>query len=143
MKTRDEMKRPDEKLTRNQALVFDCLSGSEAPISAYTILDRLRDQGFKAPLQVYRALEKLTEAGLVHRLESLNAYVACAHPHQDCSHHGMTAFAICEGCGAVIEFHAHDIEDALGELARSKGFRPGAMTVEMRGLCAACASGEA
>ncbi len=138
MRTEDALNRP-EKLTRNQALVFDCLTGSEAPMSAYVILDRLRDHGFKAPLQVYRALEKLTEAGLVHRLETMNAYVACAHPHQDCSHHGMTAFAICEACGAVIEFHADEIEDALGRLARSKGFRPGAMTVEMRGLCASCA----
>ncbi|WP_174800584.1 Fur family transcriptional regulator [Martelella limonii] len=128
------------KLTRNQTLVFDCLNAADAPLSAYTILDRLRDQGFKAPLQVYRALEKLTEAGLVHRLESMNAYVACAHPHQDCSHHGMTAFAICEACGTVIEFHADDIETALSALAKSRDFRPAGMTVEMRGVCGKCAA---
>ncbi|AJY46428.1 Fur family transcriptional regulator [Martelella endophytica] len=127
-----------EKLTRNQSLVFDCLSHSAGPLSAYTILDQLRDHGFKAPLQVYRALDKLTDAGLVHRLESMNAYVACAHPDEDCTHHGMTAFAICEGCGAVIEFHAHDIEESLTALARSHNFKPQRMTVEMRGLCAAC-----
>nr|WP_181190658.1 transcriptional repressor [uncultured Martelella sp.] len=126
------------KLTRNQSLVFDCLAGSDGPLSAYTILDRLRDHGFKAPLQVYRALDKLTDAGMVHRLESMNAYVACAHPDEDCTHHGMTAFAICEGCGAVIEFHAHDIEDALVSLAKAKNFKPERMTVEMRGLCEAC-----
>ncbi|WP_210237459.1 Fur family transcriptional regulator [Martelella lutilitoris] len=126
------------KLTRNQTLVFDCLAESEGPMSAYTILDRLRDHGFKAPLQVYRALDKLTEAGMVHRLESMNAYVACAHPDEDCSHHGMTAFAICEGCGAVIEFHAHEIEHALAALAEGRKFKPERMTVEMRGLCEDC-----
>lgn len=127
-----------EKLTKNQTLVFDCLAQSEGPLSAYTILDRLRDHGFKAPLQVYRALDKLTDSGLVHRLESMNAYVACAHPNEDCARHGMTAFAICEGCGAVIEFHAHDIETQLAALARAQGFSAQRMTVEMRGLCANC-----
>lgn len=126
------------KLTKNQSLVFDCLSESQSPLSAYTILDRLREHGFKAPLQVYRALEKLIDAGLVHRLESLNAFVVCAHPDQDCSHHGMTAFAICEKCGAVDEFHAHDIEAALIVRAMQSDFRASKMTVEIRGLCAGC-----
>jgi len=67
-------------LTKNQSLVFDILTKAEAPLSAYTILDKLRDQGFRAPLQVYRALDKLLEYGVVHRLESINSFVACAHP---------------------------------------------------------------
>ena len=71
-----------QQLTKNQGLVFDVLSHSQGPLSAYTILDKLRDHGFRAPLQVYRALEKLLEFGLVHRLESINAFVACAHPHE-------------------------------------------------------------
>src|SRR5690606_9624291 len=77
-------------LTRNQTLVLDALEKADAPLSAYTILDRLRGDGLRAPLQVYRALEKLLSAGLVHRLESLNAFVACARPH--CHAHGMIAF---------------------------------------------------
>lgn len=70
------------QLTKNQALVMGALTHSDGPLSAYTILDKLRDQGFRAPLQVYRALDKLLEYGLVHRLESLNAFVACACPHE-------------------------------------------------------------
>ena len=104
-----------EFLTRNQALVFDALSASEAPLSAYTILDKLRGDGFRAPLQVYRALEKLQDLGLVHRLESINAFVACAHPDQDCCSHGLTAFTICESCGKVTEFHDHMIEERLAQ----------------------------
>ena len=68
--------RPD--LTKNQDLVLRTLNGADAPLSAYDILDRLRDDGLRAPLQVYRALEKLIEQGLAHRLESINAFVCLA-----------------------------------------------------------------
>lgn len=125
-------------LTKNQTLVLDVLTRSEGPLSAYTILDKLRDHGFRAPLQVYRALEKLLEFGLVHRLESLNSFVACAHREHTCCSHGTVAFAICESCGHVSEFHDHVIDDQLNHWTRGKGFKPSKTTIEIRGLCAAC-----
>ena len=70
-----------DDLTRNQELVLGTLAHATAPLSAYDILDQLRDEGLRAPLQVYRALDKLTERGLAHRLESLNAFVCCADAH--------------------------------------------------------------
>ncbi|EIM75481.1 ferric uptake regulator family protein [Nitratireductor aquibiodomus RA22] len=124
-------------LTRNQALVMKTLSGAEAPLSAYTILDRLRGDGLRAPLQVYRALEKLTELGLVHRLESLNAFVACAHPN--CHEQELIAFAICEDCGKVEEFSDDVVKDRLDGWTRSHGFRPAKTTIEIRGNCGGCA----
>ena len=127
------------QLTRNQSLVFDALSAADGPLSAYTILDKLRDDGFRAPLQVYRALDKLLEFGLVHRLESISAFVACAHPHQGCCAHGLTAFTICERCGRVTEFHDPVIEERLGAFARDRSFTPGKTTIEIRGRCAGCA----
>ena len=57
-------------LTRNQALVLDRLEKAEGPLSAYALLDQLREEGLRAPLQVYRALDGLMQAGHVHRLES-------------------------------------------------------------------------
>ncbi|MBX3596074.1 MAG: transcriptional repressor [Rhizobiaceae bacterium] len=129
------------ELTRNQALVFDALSKSHAPLSAYSLLDQLRDHGFRAPLQVYRALEKLQEAGLVHRLESLNAFVACAHKHDDHDGHchGLVAFAICDKCGQVTEFSDKEIEARLTGWADRSGFRAEKTTMEIRGHCALCA----
>ncbi len=133
-------------LTKNQTLVFDVLERSDAPMSAYTILDKLRDHGFRAPLQVYRALDKLTEFGMVHRLESLNAFVACAHRESECcgaghGHgHGTVAFAICESCNQVFEFHDHKVDHNLGDWAKSKGFKPSKTTIEIRGLCEKCAA---
>ncbi|RIK83238.1 MAG: transcriptional repressor [Hyphomicrobiales bacterium] len=126
------------ELTRNQALVLAALAKAEAPLSAYTILDRLRDDGFRAPLQVYRALDKLLAAGLVHRIETLNAFVACAHPH--CHAHGLIAFAICEDCGQVDEFSDAVVRERLGAWSADHGFRIDKTTIEIRGHCAACAA---
>ncbi len=129
------------KLTRNQTLVYEVLGRSDCPLSAYTILDKLRDQGFRAPLQVYRALEKLLEAGLVHRLESLNAFVACAHATEACCHdHGTVAFAICNSCGHVAEFHDHAVDERLEAWAKGRRFKAEKTTIEIRGLCEACAA---
>lgn len=128
-------------LTKNQALVFGCLTEAEAPLSAYTILDQLRDDGLRAPLQVYRALDKLVDFGLVHRLESLNAFVACNHPAGETSgrSHGTVAFAICEECGGVTEFAEQDVVKRLRGWARAEGFHARSTVIELRGLCENCA----
>ena len=125
-------------LTRNQSLVLGALDRAEGPLSAYTILDRLRDDGFRAPLQVYRALDKLVDIGMVHRLESLNAFVACRHP--GCESHAMTAFMICETCGQVSEITDTGLTERLTGLARQAGFRLSRSTIELRGNCGACAA---
>ena len=78
-------------LTKNQSLVMQALAEADQPLGAYELLNRLQPSGFKAPLQVYRALDQLVEKGLVHRLESLNAWTACCEDQ-----HGYTpVFAIC------------------------------------------------
>ena len=123
-------------LTRNQELVLSALTASTGPLSAYDILDKLRGDGLRAPLQVYRALEKLVDRGLAHRLESLNAFVACADAH--CHRKGLIAFAICEGCGKVDEFADAVIEERLGTWARNDGFKVERTTMEIRGRCADC-----
>jgi len=128
----------DFKLTRNQSLVLSVLQSSNQPLSAYTILDRLRDDGLKAPLQIYRALEKLLDAGRVHRLESMNAFVVCCHSKHGQIHPRITAFEICEDCGKVNEFHDTTIEDALAKHAKGSGFKIRSTTIEVHGLCAAC-----
>src|SRR5258708_15019740 len=94
-------------LTTKQQRVLDTLRQAGAPLTAYALLDQLRDHGLTAPTQVYRALDKLAEQGVVHRLESLNAYVCCSHPDE--GSHDFSAFAICDSCGQVDEF----VDDAL------------------------------
>lgn len=125
-----------DDLTRNQELVLGTLAHASAPMSAYDILDKLRDEGLRAPLQVYRALDKLTERGLAHRLESLNAFVCCADAQ--CHKSGSIAFAICEKCRRVEEFAERAVEQKLMGWSKSAGFVPSRMTVELRGLCKDC-----
>lgn len=128
----------EKALTKNQSLVLTELQKADAPLTAYVLLDRLRDQGFRAPLQVYRALERLQEVGFIHRLESINAFMACTHDAHNGHHHGVAAFAICETCGRVDEFADHIIDDQLAIWTTMRGFRPLKTSVELRGTCAAC-----
>ncbi len=125
------------ELTKNQSLVFDTLTGATRPLSAYSILDLLRDEGLRAPLQVYRALDKLQEAGLVHRLESLNAFIACRQ--SDCCAHPSVAFAICEICGQVREYSDDSLSKRIRAWAKAENFALSKTTIELRGVCQSCA----
>jgi Fur family transcriptional regulator, zinc uptake regulator len=131
----------EHDLTRNQHLVLDALNGASGPLSAYGILDKVRSDGIKAPLQIYRALDRLVEKGLAHRLESLNAFVACAHRHDN--HQGVAAFAICDNCGRVDEFDDAVIEDRLARWGHDTGFKVERTTIEIRGRCADCVAAKA
>lgn len=127
------------ELTRNQKLVLETLQNAPHQMSAYEILDRLRSQGLKAPPQIYRALDKLIEARLVHKLESLNAFVSCRH--DDCHDSALTAFMICDNCGDVKEFGADTADSVAGVLARQtgkQGFVPSQTAIEIKGTCARC-----
>jgi len=97
-------------------------------------LDEVREAGLKAPLTIYRALDKLIAAGLVHRIESINAFLVCERrPHP-----GPAGFAICDTCRKTVELTLTDCETHLTENARRAGFRVDAMNVEMHGRCADC-----
>ena len=87
----------------------------------------MRAKGAVTPPTVYRSLDKLIEKGLAHRLESLNAYVTCKHPHP----HEMAAFAICEACGLVKEFTDSQIGDRLAHWSDANAFYPKKVTVEV------------
>ncbi|MEX6508711.1 Fur family transcriptional regulator [Jiella sp. M17.18] len=132
----DQTHRHERPLTKNQALVMGVLDAADGPLSAYTILDALRESGFRAPLQVYRALDKLVAFGMVHRLESLNAFVPCRH--DDGAAHKSAAFTICESCGKVTEIADAALTARLEALSAESGFSLRRTTVELRGLCEDC-----
>ena len=128
-------------LTKNQSLVLEALKASAAPRSAYALLDQLRPSGFRAPLQVYRALDRLIEQGSVHKLESINAFMACCQDHDHGHHHSVPGFAICDTCGQVSEFDDHEICHRLEDWANATGFSVEKSAIELHGRCAACAGG--
>lgn len=124
------------KMTRNQTLVYDTLVKQKGPLSAYDILEKLRGEGLRAPLQIYRALEKLGEQGRVHRLESLNAFVACREP--DCCESRAVAFTICDKCHDVAEIADDRLARSLRTIAGHDGFAIQNAAVELHGLCNSC-----
>ncbi|EDY8730854.1 transcriptional repressor [Salmonella enterica] len=126
------------ELTENLQRVLETLKQSNSPLSAYALLNQLRTQGFSAPMQVYRALERLAEYGLVHRLESLNAYVTCTHS-EGCQQ-GFKAFAICDNCGHVDEFTDADLRRCLGRWMKHSAFSLSRSTIELHGRCATCSA---
>jgi Fur family transcriptional regulator, zinc uptake regulator len=122
-------------LSATQERVLALLSEAGKPLSAYDLLNLLRGEGVNAPPTVYRALDRLMRDGLAHRIESLNAFVACNQPH----HRELAAFAICDHCGKVSEMMDHDLEGRLFAAAGRTGFHASKATVELHGHCARCA----
>ncbi len=127
---------PSPRLTRNQAMVYDALVSASGAMTAYQLLDALRAEGLNAPPQIYRALQRLTDIGLVHRLESTHAFVACQHG--DGTGHDTAAFAICDDCGDVVELSDARLARDLRSLADGSGFTPHRASIELHGTCERC-----
>ncbi|MGI9435490.1 MAG: Fur family transcriptional regulator [Geminicoccaceae bacterium] len=124
------------RLTPVRERVLELLWEAHQPVRAYDILERLGSEGFGSqPPVVYRALDFLIEHGFAHKIECLNAYLACDCPGAD---HGAK-FLICTGCNRVAEFDDQAIARALKKIAGGSGFEIGRATLEVEGLCPDCA----
>ena len=122
-----------------QAEVLAILRRRGTPMSAYEVLGQLRDSNPQlAPPTIYRALAALTERGGVHRLESLNAFIACKSD----SHKDASILSICDDCGEVEEFVSPDLLKALSSIAGQSGFAPTRHVIEVHGQCASCGSAQ-
>jgi Fur family zinc uptake transcriptional regulator len=122
------------KLSRNQSEILTCLRRAKEPMSAYAILDKVRIAGISHPPTVYRALAELMDKGMVHRLQSRSAFIACGHGACD----GKFAFAICRECGKVVEIPLSDDDQAALLRLAPKEIAPEQVTLELAGLCRDC-----
>lgn len=123
------------RLTARRRQVLEILLASHQPMGAYDILAVLnRGDGREriAPPIVYRALEFLIEEGLIHRIESRNAFISCVQPGRCCG----ARFLICRGCDRVAELE-DDARDLRAQ-ADNLGFAVDHSVVEITGVCAAC-----
>jgi Fur family zinc uptake transcriptional regulator len=85
---------------------------------------------------VYRALDFLMGHGLVHRIERLGAFVGCLEP----GHHAHPVhFLICRACRDVRELEDAALDRSLAAIAAGSGFTAERVTVEIEGICGACA----
>jgi len=127
-----------QRLTPIRRQVLQALLESHRPLGAYEIIDRMKGgSASTAPITVYRALDFLREHGLVHRIESRNAFIACIHRHEAGD---PVVFLLCERCGAVGEAGAAAIAQAVKAAARSAGFTPRTPVIEITGICSHCRS---
>lgn len=123
------------RLTPIRQRVFELVWNSHEPVGAYGLLRTLsQERETAAPPTVYRALDFLLQHGLIHRIESLNAFVGCCSPSGQ--HHGQ--FLICDGCGRAAELRDRQVATAIAESAQRIGFAVSRETVEVRGLCPSC-----
>ena len=132
------------RLTAIRARVLGLVAQAGRPIKAYDLLEQIRldnsregeGAGAAAPPTVYRALDFLLANGFIHKLESINAFVACHHPNA--AQHSVP-FLICDRCHSATELEDAGIVASLDAAARALGFAPQAQTLEVHGLCAKCA----
>ncbi|MFC3613815.1 transcriptional repressor [Lutimaribacter marinistellae] len=123
------------RMTPVRRKVLELLLQDHRALGAYAILDLLREAGFGSqPPVAYRALDFLVENGFVHKIERLNAFVACAHPGE----HHSPAFMICRLCDNVAEARSAPARGTLGAAARAAGFQIEKTVVEAEGVCPAC-----
>lgn len=123
------------RLTAQRARVLELVWSSHKPRGAYAILEDLSADGKRvAPLTVYRALDFLLEQGLIHRIESQNAFVGCPDPGT--AHTGQ--FLVCACCGNATELTDPRIAATIADSAAAQGFTVQRQTVEVTGICPDC-----
>lgn len=120
-----------------QADILNVLRSSEGPMTAYQILDQLR-QGEPdiAPPTVYRALSALTDQSRAHKLESLKSFVPCRCKHDE----SLPVLTICGDCGLVEEHDGGALLSKLASVIAPSNFKPARHIVELHGQCSACAT---
>lgn len=128
------------RLTPLREEVLQLVWQSHKPLGAYTLLEQLANKAAPGqrrklgPPTVYRALEFLREQGLVHRIDSLNAFIGCQHPQQP----HQRFFLICRGCESAVELISEPLTAAIKTVADAARFSHEGASVEITGLCPPC-----
>jgi Fur family transcriptional regulator, zinc uptake regulator len=126
------------RLTDLRLLVLRQIAASHHAVGAYDIIEQLSAKGTRlAPVSVYRAIEALIDCGVVHRLESKNAYFACHAAHASERQHIVLS---CGDCGIIAEAEGEAVFTAIDRIARANGFTPQTRIVEIAGRCGHCSN---
>jgi Fur family zinc uptake transcriptional regulator len=125
------------QLTPIRQQVLALIWESHKAVKAYELLDRLKPlQNAAKPATVYRALDFLIEQGLIHRVESLNAFIGCNNP----AFQHEQLLLICNQCNEVEERSATQVMQALSQEIKSANFIVHSKAIEIHGICQKCAS---
>jgi Fur family zinc uptake transcriptional regulator len=126
------------RLTSLREQVLELVWQSHKPLGAYTLIDMLAQASTRriAPPTVYRALEFLLEEGLIHRINSLNAFIGCPAPGKKHQSH----FLICQNCEVAVELDSASLNKSVAEVTLATGFTLTSHSIEISGLCPGCQS---
>ncbi len=123
------------KLTSIRRRILELICASHKAMGAYELLDLFREQNSKAkPVTIYRALDFLQDAGLVHKIESLNAFIGCLQAETQ----HQTVILICNNCKNAYELDATPVYQSLFTMSKKIQFTPSSLTIELHGLCFSC-----
>ena len=124
-----------QKFTAIRRKVLELVWESHKPVKAYDILEKLaKKDGAPVPPTVYRALDFLLNNGLVHRINSLNAFVGCSHPGPN----NQCYFLICNDCDEVTECCSDQLGKAIKVSTKTNSFTPESVCLEIKGICESC-----
>lgn len=128
-------KQKNARLTATRKQVLKFIWESHKPIGAYDLLPKLGEAGFNsAPPTVYRALDFLLEMQLIHRINSLNAFIGCSNPEE----HHANCFFICKTCGVAQEINSSPLNDMCLKLEKDLGLQVDEQITEFSGICPEC-----
>ncbi|MAI11538.1 MAG: Fur family transcriptional regulator [Rhodospirillaceae bacterium TMED167] len=123
------------RLTSMRLRILELVWRNHKPVGAYALLDEIKlVHQSAAPPTIYRALDFLMEHGLVHRIQSLNAYVGCSDP----GHIRSGIMLICNGCGDALEIDEATISESIASFTRKLGFEVTSQSIEATGMCPGC-----
>ncbi len=124
-----------QNLTPIRKKILELVWQSHKPVKAYDLLKMLdKDDGANAPPTVYRALDFLVSQKLVHKIESLNAFIGCPHPGS----HDQCQFFVCRSCDNVTEMCHDELSQTLVASCASKGYQMESLILEIYGQCPKC-----
>jgi Fur family zinc uptake transcriptional regulator len=125
-------------LTDIRRQVLELIWRNHHPVKAYDIIEKFkpseRTQGAAKPTTIYRALEFLLEKGLIHRVESLNAFIGCSNP----LHVHELILLICKKCENVQERSAERVMESIKTELQQVHFMAHSKIIEIHGVCERC-----
>jgi len=123
------------RLTSIRRRILELICASHKAVGAYELLDLFHKEDPKAkPVTIYRALDFLMDAGLVHKIESLNAFIGCLQAETE----HQTVILICDHCKNAYELDATSVYQSLFAISKKIQFAPTSLTIELHGLCCSC-----
>lgn len=125
------------RFTSIRKRILQLIWDSDCAVKAYDLLDEVKPYFNNAkPVTVYRALEFLLEQGMIHKVKSINAFIACKQPH--CN--DKQILLICTQCHEIEEMTGRNLMANISSELKQSGFINQINSIEVQGLCSNCES---